>query len=173
MQILRRRLSPWWLLLLVPVLLLALPFIGILLIVAGHIAGGVFGPPAIWNRPRHAPKREELIGRYVESKRSWERQQSGPAASIQLLSDGSIRISALPDDSISAACLLNGSGKWGAPDGEMRISFTFKSDESHGSCRDGSYSGFDLAGQSTPYKLYWILGDPDSGEGIWLTKSPG
>jgi hypothetical protein len=51
------------------------------------LAIGLFGPPAIWNRPWDSPPRSDLFGTYQETDRNLERREP---ASITLLADGSM-----------------------------------------------------------------------------------
>ena len=106
----------------------------------------------------------------MESERHWDQAKTGPDALLELHSDGSMKVSFLPDDSIGSSCVLSGTGTWSGPDGEQKINLTVNSDGAQGSCESGSYSFLELVGHSKPYTLYWVLGDPDSGTGIWLKR---
>jgi hypothetical protein len=168
MQVFGRKFSNWWLLVLPPILLVCSPVLLILFFAANNFAGAIVGPPAIWNRTRHSPPREDLVGRYVESERHWDQPKIGPDATLDLKSDGSMNVRALPEELGTTSCTLSGAGKWSGPDEDQKLDLNVISDGSPGSCESGSYSFLELAGQSKPYSLYWVLGDPDSGTGIWL-----
>ncbi len=170
MQVFGRPISKWWLILLVPVLVVGAPMLLILFFAANNLARAIIGPPAIWNRPRHTPLREDLIGRYVESERHWDRAKTGPDAVLELKSDGTMRVRALPNDSITSTCTLSGSGRWTGPDENQHLDLMVTSDNAPASCESGSYSFLEIAGRSKPYDLYWVLGDPDSGTGVWMRK---
>jgi hypothetical protein len=170
MRVFGRQVSKWWLLLLLPILIVGSPVLLMLFFAGNHLAGAIVGPPAIWNRPIHTPSQDELVGRYVESERHWDRPKAGPNAALELRSDGTMAVSALPNDSITSTCILSGSGTW-SPGYDQRIDLFVTSDRSPGTCESGGYSSFlDIAGRSKPYSLYWVLGDPDSGTGVWLKR---
>jgi hypothetical protein len=171
MQILRRRVSNWWLLLIPPVLLLASPALLMLFFMGNHLAGAVFGPPAIWNRPWHIPRRSDLTGRYSESERPLDHQSTLSGSSLTLNADGSMIVADLPVEFGQASCTVSGTGNWTGPDEDQRIDLVLTAKGSFGACEAGRYSSLQLAGHSKPYSLYWILGDPDSGTGIWLKKN--
>jgi hypothetical protein len=136
---------------------------------ANNLAGAIFGPPAIWNRTWQTPPREDLEGNYVESERHLDDSGPSEAASLTLQADGSMTVANLPANFGSATCTLSGTGSWQGPDDEG-IRLTVVSDQHPSSCQSDSYAGLDLAGHSEPYRLYWIVGDPDSGTGIWFRK---
>ncbi len=164
-----RQVSKWWLFLLLPIAMLGALMLPLLFFAGNNFAGAIIGPPAIWNRPIHAPAQADLVGRYVETKRTWERDENGPKAVLELKSDGTMTVRALPDDRITSLCTLSGSGTWKA-DGQV-INLDFISDGTPGACESASMGGNpQIAGRSKPYELYWILGDPDSGTGIWLKR---
>ncbi len=75
----------------------------------------------------------------------------------------------LPANFGTSTCTLSGTGSWAGPDDDG-IRLTVVSDEHPGSCKTGSYAGLELAGHSRPYRLYWIVGDPDSGTGVWFRR---
>ena len=136
---------------------------------ANNLAGALFGPPALWNRPWNTPARSDLQGNYVESARHLDDDRSLPAATLVLFSNGSMTVAHLPADYGTSACTLSGTGTWGGPDDDgLRLMVT--SDLRPGSCPSGSYAGLEIAGHSRPYRLYWIVGDPDSGTGVWFRQ---
>ena len=55
MRIMKRSISAWWLLFLVPVCILSLPVLLFLFFAANNLAGAIWGPPALWNRPWRSP----------------------------------------------------------------------------------------------------------------------
>lgn len=170
MQFFGKQLSTWWLLLLFPLVLVCLPLLLISFFALNNLAGAIIGPPAFWNRTRHSPPREALVGRYVETERRWDQSSDHSNAWLELRSDGSMSVGALPEDAITSVCTLSGNGRWGVPDADEKINLFVTSDGAHGSCQSGSYGSFELVGQAEPYGLYWVLGDPDSGTGVWLKK---
>jgi len=180
MKILKWHFSNWWLLLLATVLVISAPFLLLGFIVAGHIGGAVFGPPAIWNRPGRAIRSSDIAGSYHEAERQWQGGSPKIRASLQLSNDGTMTINNLPD-SIPGSdgetnCLMSGSGRWGVSgDDDSQVDLTIEKYGASATCKiEGlpySISGVLLvAGRSKPFKLYWILGDPDSGEGVWLSR---
>ena len=136
---------------------------------ANNFAGAMFGPPAIWNRPWQIPPREDLVGNYMESERHLDDSSPPAAASLTLQADGSMAVANLPANFGASNCTLSGTGSWKGPD-DVGIRLTVVSDLNPGSCQSGSYAGLELAGHSKPYHLYWIVGDPDSGTGVWFRK---
>jgi hypothetical protein len=170
MRVFGWHISKWWLLLFVPVCVLALPLLLMGFFAANSLAGAIIGPPAIWNRPWHSPPREDLVGRYVETERHWNRPKTGPDAVLELNRDGSMRVSAFPYEFWPNTCTLSGTGRWSGPDEDRDIILAVTSDGAPGSCESGSYSYIEIARHSKPYDLYWILGDPDSGTGVWLKR---
>jgi hypothetical protein len=93
-------------------------------------------------------------------------------AQLELRTDGTMVVNDLPSDRGGTTCVLTGTGKWEGPDTERRVNFMLAPGGAS-SCvfSAGAYSGFELAGHKKPYSLYWTLGDPDSGTGVWLTRN--
>jgi hypothetical protein len=152
---------------LVPIAFIASPILLMGFFMANNLAGAMFGPPAIWNRPWQIPPREDLVGNYMESERHLDDSSPPAAASLTLQADGSMTVANLPANFGASTCTLSGTGSWKGPDDEG-IRLTVVSDLNPGSCQSGSYAGLELAGHSKPYRLYWIVGDPDSGTGVWF-----
>lgn len=110
-----------------------------------------------------------MVGRYVETKRIWDGKGDDVKAALELKPDGTMTVRALPNDLITSVCNLSGSGTWRV-DGQV-IDLNFVSDGTPGACESANMGGNpQIAGRSRPYELYWILGDPDSGTGIWLHR---
>jgi hypothetical protein len=170
MRILGRQISNWWLLVVLPLLFVAAPVLLIGFFAANNLAGAILGPPAIWNRPRNSPPREELVGTYMESGRREGQRSGGQRVSLLLSADGSMVVNNLPYEFYPSSCILSGKGTWSGPNGDQRIDLTVTSDQAPGSCSSGSYIGLELTGRSKPYGLYWVIGDPDSGTGVWLIR---
>lgn len=168
MRICGRLLSKWWLLLLPPILIMTLPLLLMIFFMGNNLAGAIFGPPAIWNRPRHTPERADLVGNYLESERHLDTAIGHPPATLTLDADGSMSVTNLPFEFGETSCILSGRGTWSGPDEAQQIQLTVSSNGSTGSCKSGFYPAFELAGHSKPYALYWVVGDPDSGTGVWL-----
>jgi|GEM_PF-3317341 len=173
MRVFGKHLSKWWLLLFVPVLVLAWPVLLIGFFAANNLAGAILGPPALWERTLNSPPQAELVGFYAESERHWDRPEMSGHATLELHGDGSMNVSDLPNDGITSTCLLSGSGRWSGPTSTgdlVKIDLVLVAKDAHGSCAPGSYSFLELVGHAKPYGFYWVLGDPDSGTGIWLKK---
>lgn len=164
-----KRFSNRWLLAIVPVALIALPILLMGFFMANDFAGAILGPPAIWSRPWKIPSRSDLVGSYIESRRHLDDKSSFTIARLTLNADGSMSVSNLPADFGTSTCTLSGSGSWKGPDDDG-IGIRVTSDLRTGSCQSGYYGGLELAGHSNPYRLYWIVGDPDSGTGVWFRK---
>lgn len=172
MQLFGRQLSNWWLLLIPPLLILAQPLLLMMFFMGNGLAGAIIGPPAIWNRTWHSPPRSDVVGKYLESGRHLHDQGNElPAANLTLESDGSMAVANLPLEFGETSCSLSGEGSWTGPDYDQQIGLNVTSNGAAGSCESGSYSFLELAGHSKPYKLYWVVGDPDSGYGIWLQRN--
>jgi hypothetical protein len=143
------------------------------LFVANSLTGAILGPPAIWNKTWRAPSRFELVGTYVESKRFWNGGIAHPSATLVLSESGVMVVRDLPTEFGLETCVMNGTGQWRQRDemGNQGVDLNYKADESKvNTCKSGYFIGFELAGHFKPYSLYWVLGDPDSGNGVWLTK---
>lgn len=169
MRILGPSISAWWLLLLVPLCVVSLPVLVILFFAANNFASAILGPPALWNRPWNSPARAALIGRYSESERRWSEMSSPPAA-LELRSDGSASAWNLPSEVALRTCVISGAGSWSGPNQEGQIRIDFPKSVTTGACQvaETGYASLALAGHSQPYSLYLVIGDPDSGTGIWF-----
>jgi hypothetical protein len=160
-------------LLAVVLLPIGVPLLLFSLFAVNDLAGVIFGPPAIWNRPWQAPAREDLVGAYTESERRSDHSGPHRKAQLELKADGTMVVSDLPsDDAEGTTCVLTGTGRWEGPDTERRVNLILVTDRAS-SCvfATGAYSGFELAGHKKPYSLYWILGDPDTRTGVWFTRN--
>jgi hypothetical protein len=170
MRVFGKRISNWWLLSLPPILIVVFPALLMLFFMGNNLAGAIFGPPAIWNRTWRTPPQSDLVGKYSESERHWDAPSTHPPASLTLNADQSMIVANLPFEFADQVCILSGKGSWRGPDEDQKIDLILTSDGSTGSCKSDSYSFLELSGHSKPYSLYWVLGDPDSGTGVWLTK---
>ncbi len=171
MRILGKERSKWWLVVVPLLILLCSPLLLMLFFAANDFAGAIVGPPVIWNRPWHTPTHLDLVGRYSESERRAGSETPSGAASLTLRSDGSLTVDDLPEELGKSSCLLSGGGRWSGPDADDRVTLDFVSNGRPGTCDSGSYAFIEIAGQSKPYSLYVVLGDPDSGTGIWLKRA--
>jgi hypothetical protein len=169
MRVLGHPVSAWWLLALIPICALAAPGLMILFFAANNFTGFIFGPPAIWNRPVHSPPSAALVGRYSESDRRWS-EMASPAAALELRADGSASAWNLPSAAPLDTCIISGAGSWSGPDQEGQLRIDFAQSVTKAACRvnEQAYASFALAGHSSPYRLYLVIGDPDSGTGIWF-----
>jgi hypothetical protein len=168
MKIRGRQISNWWLLLFGALLLLASPLLLMGFFMSNNLAGAIFGPPAIWNRPSKPPSTGDIAGSYRESERHWQDHATTTRATLSLNSDGTMTVTNLPDSNGETGCILSGKGTWSEPDGESKVVLFIQQNDSVATCKTGGYGSFEIAGHSKPYSLYWVLGDPDSGEGVWL-----
>jgi hypothetical protein len=170
MRLFGRYFSRWWLLLLLPCMLLAAPALLMLFFMGNNLAGAIFGPPAIWNRPWDSPSRSDMVGRYSESSRRVENTIEMPKAHLALSADGSMIVTGLPYEFINESCVLSGNGTWRGPDSSGMIDLDFVSDGAPGSCKSSSYSFLEVTTLTKPHNLYWVIGDPDSGIGVSLAR---
>jgi hypothetical protein len=166
MRIFGRSISKWWLAPIPPTLALGLPALLMLFFMGNNLAGAVFGPPALWNRPWNSPPRSDLLGTYQESERNLDRTTGATTARITLEADGSMTAFALPSQSELSTCTVSSKGFWGGPYGGT-INIRFPAGVNKSTCDNSSWS-LELAGHSKPYSLYMSVGDPDSGTGIWF-----
>jgi hypothetical protein len=174
LKILGRSFSGWWLLLCLPCGVLLMP---VAFGLSNAVGALVFGPPPIWDRPITTPPRDALIGTYQQYKSNWSASKEEIAATLELHSDGSMIVHALPvslgwdeNSQRDRICMLSGHGGWSAPDELNQVRLSVSSDGGSGACHSGSYDGLQVAGHSWSYRLYWAYGDPDSGEGAWLKR---
>jgi hypothetical protein len=175
MRVFGRDMSKWWLIAIATLFLMACPALLMLFFMGNNLAGALFGPPAIWNRPWNSPQRSDLFGSYKETDRNLERTiESKQPASITLLADGSVIVSSLPSQSELTTCTLSAKGFWGGSyDGKINIRFLpdkTTSDGAVATCEKTSCWSLQLTGRSKPYGLYMSVGDPDSGTGIWFKR---
>jgi hypothetical protein len=176
MKILRWRFSNWWLFLILPIGILILPMLLIGFFAANNFAGAIFGPPAIWDRSFTSPPSVDLVGSYHEAERHWQDGTKSGSANLKLNSDGTMAVTNLPDSNGITNCILSGSGSWRTGrDDASQIDLTILKTDPSATCKfEGLPYGIsgvlNIAGHSKPYSLYWTLGDPDSGEGIWFRR---
>jgi hypothetical protein len=117
-----------------------------------------------------------MVGSYHEVKRNWQDGTSGPRATLRLNDDGTMTVTNLPKSDGIENCMLSASGTWRiSPDDDSGIDLTILKTNSSTTCNleglpYGIAGDFNIAGHRKPYSLYWILGDPDSGEGIWFKR---
>jgi hypothetical protein len=188
MEIFKHRISNWWLALIVPVLLVVLLMTPLTLIILGHAAGAVIGPPALWRMPREMPDRNALVGTYVESSNNvYGRFNSYSnvggikvgSARITLNGDGSMTAQDLPiDDPVSwnlerhGICLYSVQGTWATRSTDPGLAVDLNPISqvppslSMPPCNLNYAMTAAFMGQSQPYSIYWSVGDPDSGVGI-------
>ena len=166
------QLSKWWCLLLVPAVLFGLPAVLMLIFLGNDIAGIIVGPPAIWNRTSQFPSRPYLVGSYQGTYSGADEGSAVVSASLLLNADGSAEVSGLPYEFYPMTCTLSGNGTWARQIGDFdqKIDLRVTSDGKAGSFASGDYGSFMLAGHASPYKLYWVIGDPDSGTGLWMNR---
>jgi len=165
MRIFGRKFSNWWLL----PLIACCPFLLIGFFAANNLAHAIFGPPTIWQRTAHDPPLGEIAGRYTETSRSSSQQST--KASLNLSADGTMSVESLPVDDFTSSCILSGSGVWELEDQSLVLHV--RTHSASDSCqKDEDNAGLlYLTRQTPPYRLYWVLGDPDSGDGIWLDRN--
>ncbi len=168
MRFFGRNISRWWLIAAPPVLLMLLPGMLMLFFFGNNLAGAVFGPPAIWNRPWDSPQRADMFGTYLESRRNLDQavEFKHPAV-ITLRDDGSMIVSDLPTQSELSGCTVSAKGFWGGPWGDT-IDIRFMPSQDKRACDRSEYWSIQIASRSKPYRLYMPVGDPDSGTGIWF-----
>jgi hypothetical protein len=156
-----------------PILLLGIPILLTGFFVANNLAGAILGPPAIWERPSNTPPYQDLVGEYQEISRRTEDATHGNASLI-LRADGTMVIDGLPYEFYPKSCIVRGTGRWNGPrsdDQRIDLVITHEThEEGPEVCASGEYFGLEVTGHSKPYGLYWIIGDPDSGTGVRLSR---
>jgi hypothetical protein len=158
-------------LLAVPLLVLSAPVLLMGFFAANNFAGAIFGPPAIWERPTNTPAYQDIVGEYQETARQTEDQAHGNPASLTLRADGTMVVEGLPYEFYPKTCTITGIGRWEGPRGDyQQIYLVVTSKEGPGLCASGGYGGLEVTGRSNPYSLYWIIGDPDTGYGVRLSR---
>lgn len=170
MRVFGRRISAWWLFLAAPILIFG-PYVLLMgFFAANSFAGAILGPPAIWERPSGTPAHRDIVGDYRETRRT-AAQAEVNRASLSLNDDGTMVVDGLPYEFYPKTCTLRGTGRWSGPHGEdQQIYLVVTSKEGPGVCVSGEYAGLEITEHSKPYGLYWIIGDPDSGEGVRLSR---
>jgi hypothetical protein len=78
-----------------------------------------------------------------------------------------------PDSDGELNCVMSESGRWKIDDSEVDL--IFEKYDSSSTCKIeglpyGIMGALSVAGHSKPYRLYRTLGDPDTGEGVWLRR---
>jgi hypothetical protein len=158
-------------LLAVLLLVLSAPLLLMGFFAANNLAGAIFGPPAIWERPTGTPAHQDIVGEYQETTRRTDDQTHETASSLTLRVDGTMVVEGLPYEIYPNTCTISGTGRWNGPGGdEQQIYLFVTSKEGPGLCASGEYAGLEVTGHSKPYSLYWVLGDPDSGNGVRLSR---
>ena len=173
MKIRGRQIANGWLLVLGGAILLVSPFLLMGFFLANDLAGAILGPPAIWNRAWHAPAGGDLAGSYHESERHWKGGSPSIRASLQLNSDGTMTMNNFPNSDGELNCVMSGSGSWKMDDSQVDL--ILEKYDNSSTCKIeglpyGIMGALAVAGHSKPYTLYRTLGDPDSGEGVWLRR---
>ncbi len=132
----------------------------------------MFGPPAVWDRPREMPLLDEIAGMYSERSRTLDRSFQGPKARVELNRDGTMRVRSLPYEQMTGTpCEISGTGTWYRSNDGEDFDLHLVAPEGTGACPVGDYGGFAVAGRKPPFSLYWIVSDPDSGTGVWLASN--
>jgi hypothetical protein len=170
-RIFGKQISAWWMLLAIPIFILGAPVLLMGFFAANNLAGAILGPPAIWERPSSTPPHQDIVGEYQEIARQTEDQTHGNAASLALRADGTMVVDGLPYEFYPKTCTISGTKRWSGPDGDdQRIYLVVTSKEGRGVCASGQYPGLEVTGRSKPYGLYWVIGDPDSGTDVRLSR---
>jgi hypothetical protein len=120
----------------------------------------------------------DVAGSYHETERRWQAGSPSVRATLQLNNDGTMTMNNVPDSADGQTiCLLTGSGRWSiSGDDDAGIDLFLEKYDSSATCKIGALpygigGVLSVAGHAKPYSLYWILGDPDSGEGLWLRRN--
>ena len=111
---------------------------------------------------KEKPKRKDLVGKYIPTESTWkfirdEGHYEVSEISIQIFPDGSYKITNMPD-------WLNPSGKSG---GKLRSSggeYSIVQEQEWWELQLNGYYGVPIQGDAPPYRLWFYVGDPDSGD---------
>jgi len=115
------------------------------------------------------PPRADVVGEYEEKTRRSENGILLNAATLGLRDDGTMEAEGLPYEAYPTTCVISGKGMEGAYE-DGRIDLDLTSIRDGRVCPPGSNSMLELTGRSSPYGLYWVIGDPDSGNGVRLSR---
>ena len=159
-------------------LVLALP---IMLIVGSNLIGAFVGPVNYFNSARRIPADAEVLGAYQFSAKD-SRNTENPDFKIPgdsrfiLGPNHQLEVHDLPKyDALGkpAGCAYNGKGKWridGPADSimlNMDITTVLPAEPNHlPSCPPYYFADFAVLGNSRPYRFWYYIDDPDSGEGL-------
>jgi hypothetical protein len=170
MQVFGRNVSPWWMLFAIAILVISSPLLLMGFFAANNFAGAILGPPAIWHRPSSSPPHQDMVGQAQEKRRHSEKDIHQNPADLTLRADGTMVVEGLPYEFYPNTCTIAGTGTWKGPDSNQTIDLFVAGSGKPGVCASNSYSMLEITGRSKPYGLYWVIGDPDSGNGVWLSR---
>ena len=174
-----RNVNKLWLLLIIPLGLstaaFSLPFVLIAMMMGTRLLSIFIGPVNIWNTPRHAPALQDVVGMYTPEDKSRQYFVGSLALSsyIKLNEDHTVEIHDMPSfDGFGEYqnCHYSEQGKWGFFESGEEVQITLYANDKppqpeDSPCnKDGAF--IELLGRHKPYRLYQIIGDPDSDTGI-------
>jgi hypothetical protein len=170
-----------WLIPGIPAGILLLLLLPIALIAGGNVAGSFFGPVNVWNRTTQIPPDADVAGVYRYSEGGSVNDPDFHVmvpdnSSFTLKPNHELVVHNLPKlDGFGkpTGCAYNGTGKWGiGGNGEgfsLNFDVTSALPANPGdlpSCTPEHFGAFDILGKSRPYRFWYVIGDPDTGEGI-------
>jgi hypothetical protein len=168
---------------------------GVPLLLFGMLIGSrllmiVAGPVNLWNTTWHTPPIAQIAGEYRVSKDSSELRLRLPhghtmsdRSGFTLGADHSIEVtdvSAFDGFGEAVSCTYRGTGTWRSAEGGgdgVTLSFDItvtplqSPPGEPASCAPTSVGPFYLLGHSAPYRMWYGVGDPDSGTGLLYRQS--
>ncbi len=152
-----------WGVAIVAILVLLSPVFLIAFLMADNFLRALFSPTR--DAVVVEPTRNALAGTYVSL-----------AATLTLRADQTFEVTNLPSFDMEGerqSCEWNGVGRWTLHRSSLGLLLT-DSSRAHGkiNCSEGTQdNSFVVLGQQPPYKLYLVIGDPDSGEGLDFVRT--
>lgn len=165
----------------IPAAVLCVLFLPLALMMAGHLGGALFGPVNVWNSTDRMPSDTDVIGSYDYSE-SGSVNDEDPRVTVPsdsgftLGPNHDLEVQNLPKlDGFGrpTGCAYNDTGKWGiAGNGggfslSMNITAVLPANPGNLPSCDPEYFGdFEVLGKSRPYRFWYYIDDPDTGEGL-------
>ncbi len=182
--VMRRQISAHkrWLWLLIPAGILGSPFLLMAMLVGSRLVSALVGPVNVWNITKHVPPVADLAGEYGPPGRAGRGQQRdlfSDRIEFRLGPDHRAEVFDLPAYDGSGTpleCAYRGRGDWMVWEaGDVTISIDIKEVApaplgAKPTCRPTSLGLFQLLGHSSPYKLWYYIGDPDEGTGLTFVR---
>lgn len=147
------------------------------MMIGSRLLGVLVGPVNVWNTTWHTPSSSDIAGYYKLPKGSARgiSERSG----FRLTADHRVEVIDVPAfDGFGERirCNYNGTGTWNAiENGGVQLILSIDTlpqvtPEKPASCGPASLGGFELLGHSTPYRIWYGIGDPEGGTGLTYVR---